>query len=176
MADAFEIPTGVPSDGMTTVWWVSTLTDPTKPTTAEVNATGTALNITCYLSNDGIAPDFDADTFTVERFCMKNTQETEGKVKWTIDDLMYIWDQQNPESAGNKAYAVLQEKLPGFFIIRYGKSAEAYPKLAVADVANVYSARLGTRTPAKPEANSELYVKQSVKEVRRVATDVKIAA
>lgn len=172
----FEIPAGVPSDGETTVWWASNLTSQVLPTTAEVNADGTAANITCYLSKDGIAPDFDADTFTVERFCMKNTQETEGKVKWTVDDLMYIWDQQNPESISNKAYALLQEKLAGFFIIRYGKSAEEHPELEVGDIVHIYSARLGTRTPAKPEANSELYVKQSVKEVRRVATDVKIAA
>lgn len=172
----FEIPAGVPSDGMTTVWWVSALADPSKPTLSEINADGTALNVTCYLSKDGIAPDFDADTFTVERFCMKNTQETEGKVKWTIDDLMYIWDQQNPESDSNKMYAIAQEKLAGYFVIRYGKSAEDHPQAESADIVHVYSGRLGTRTPAKPEANSELYVKQSVKEVRRVVTDYKIAA
>lgn len=172
----FEIPAGVPSDGMTTVWWVSALAAPSKPTLTEINATGTALNVTCYLSKDGIAPDFDADTFTVERFCMSQTQEAEGKVKWTIDDLMYIWDQQNPMSDSNKMYTIAQEKLAGYFVIRYGKSAERYPKAETGDTVHVYSARLGTRTPAKPEANSELYVRQSVSEVRRVATDVKLTA
>jgi len=161
---------------MTTVWWVSSLASPSAPTIAEVNATGTSKNITCDLSKDGIAPDFDADTFTVERFCMSQTQEAEGKVKWKIDDLMYIWDQQNPESPSNAAYALLQEKLKGYFVIRYGKSAEAHPTLESGDIVHVYSATLGTRAPAKPEANSEMYVKQSVYQVRRVVTDYKLAA
>lgn len=174
MAALIEIPAGVPSDGEVTVWWTPNYADPNAPTIAEVNAE-TSVNITCYLSKDGIAPDFDADTFTVERFCMKNTQETEGKVKWKIDDLMYIWDQQNPDSVSNRVYAALQEKLPGYFTIRYGKSAEDYPLMESGDRAHIYSARLGTRTPAKPESNSELYVKQSVYEVRRVAEDVTFA-
>ena len=175
MAGTFEIPPGVKADGSTTVWWVPSLADEKLPTTAEVNG-ATSLNITCYLGADGIDPTFDAETFEVRRFCMKEAQESEGTVKWTIDDIHYVWDPQNPESATSKAYEVMEEQLSGYFVIRYGKDMEDNPDAAVADRVWVYSSRLGTRTPDKPEQNSELYMRQTVRNVRRVAENVALVA
>lgn len=175
MAGTFEIPPGVRADGSTTVWWVPTLTNPAQPTTAEING-ATALNITCFLGADGIDPSFDAETFEVRRFCMKETQESEGTVKWTIDDIHYIWDPQNPESESSKAFTVMAEQLSGFFVIRYGKDMEDNPDAEVADRVYVYKTRLGTRTPDKPEQNSELYMRQTVRNVQRIAENVALAA
>ena len=53
---------------------------------------------------------------------------------------------------------------------------EDNPEAAVPDREWVYSSRLGTRTPDKPEQNSELYMRQTVRNVRRVAENVALVA
>ena len=60
---ALNIPTGVTSNGTVQVHWVPELADPNNPTVAEVSGAG-ALDISCYLTADGLSLSADQTTTT----------------------------------------------------------------------------------------------------------------
>lgn len=156
---SLTIPAGVDAEGSVLVKFVPTLADPSAPTLAEVNAVG-AIDLSCYLTQDGFKPGADTATGTDPRLCTKQVFETKGATTWSIDNLIYIWDPQNASSDGNKAYAAMPEDTKGFLVVRWGMDVEDNPALVATNVIDIFTVTMGPQVPQPPEANSKLKVQQ----------------
>ena len=172
---ALVIPPGVDAEGSVLVKFVPTLADPSAPTTTELNAVG-AVDMSCSLTQDGFKPGADTATGTDTRLCSKQVYETKGATTWSIDNLTYIWDPQNPDSDSNKVYAALPEDTAGFLVVRWGKDVEDFPALAAADIVDVFPVVMGPQVPQPPEANSKLKVQQKPFVTGSAVRDVTLAA
>src|SRR5690348_8724189 len=103
-----SVPPGFVADASLRVWFVTTLANPAAPSVAsELNA-GTSVDATCYFTG-GFNPDASVATITDDRLCLKVVLEDKGTTTWSMDDLNYIYDVQNPASVSNKLYAALAE-------------------------------------------------------------------
>lgn len=170
-----DVPAGVPAEGSVLVTWVPTLADPNAPTLTELNATG-SLNLTCYITEQNFKPSADDATGTDPRLCSKQVFETLGAATWSIDNIIYVLDPQNPESESNKAYAALKRGTRGFLVVRWGKDVEEFPTFVAADVVDVFPVQLGSQVKQPPEANSVLKVSQKPVVTGPVVEDVALAA
>lgn len=164
-----ELPPGIPSDGTVKVAVVPDegFDDYHTPTVAEVQA-GT--DISCHLMQDGYGESADEGTNTDQRLCSKEAYTIGGSVTWTITDLRYVYDPQNPSSLTHEAYAALAPGTIVYLVARWGKDA-AEPWTA-GDVVDVYRVQLGVQRKQTPEANSELKVLQTPRVQGTKATDV----
>ena len=169
---ALNIPTGVTSNGTVQVHWVPTLTDPNAPSLAELGAAG-ALDISCYLTADGLSLSADETTTTNRRLCSKQEYTIGGTITWSIGALRYVWDPQGLYADTHNAYEALVPGTAGYLVVRWGKDAEE--PLAAGDVVDVFAVTLGEQVPQTPEANSELYVTQVPNVTGSVYRDVTVA-
>lgn len=166
-----EIPPGIPSDGTVKVAWVPDggFADYTAPTLAELQVAGVT-DLSCLLMQDGFGEEAEEGTNTDRRLCSKQAYTLGGTVTWTIQDLRYVYDVQNPESPTNAAYAALAPGTKGFLVARWGKDAAV--DFAGGDVIDVFPAELGVQRKQAPEANSELKVLQRPRVTGNKVTDV----
>lgn len=170
---ALELPPGIPSDGTVKVAFVPDggFANYQVPTPAEVIA---GQELSCHLMQDGYGESADEGTNTDRRLCSKEAYTIGGSVTWTITDLRYVYDVQNPDSLTHEAYAALAPGTKGYLVARWGKDA-AEP-WAAGDVVDVYPVQLGVQRKQTPEANSELKVLQTPRVYGTKATDVELAA
>lgn len=151
------VPPGFVADASLRVWFVTTLANPAAPSVAsEINA-GTTIDVSCYLTG-GFAPEASVATITDDRLCLSVVLEDKGVTTWSIGDLEYIWDPQNPASLSNKVYAGLPEDATGYFVARYGMSVDT--AAAAAQKGFVFPVKLGPQVPLPPERNTKGRVRQ----------------
>lgn len=152
------VPPGVSSDGMVKVSYVPAIAGEA-PTIAELNAL-TAIDLSCYLTRTGFAPNASENTATDERLCSKQVYEDFGTVTYTIGDLVYVYDAQDlVDTEGvNRAYLELKRDTVGFLVVAWGK--EATEEWAAGDVVDIYPVKLGVQRKQQPESNSKLKVAQ----------------
>ena len=171
---ALVIPPGIESDGADLLVWAPTLADPSTPTVADA-AGSSAFAFACYLTNT-----FDAnasqDTTDDKRYCSPDVSQIAGKTTWSIGQLEYITDPQNPESVSNKAAMAMVEGSKGFIIRRMGKDVETAPELVAGDYVEVYSVTLGPQVLMPGEAGQLVRVKQELTGVRRIVSNYKLTA
>ena len=167
------VPPGISAEGFVSVKWVLAIAAPSAPKMTEINAVS-SLDLSCYLTKDGFGVTPDQETSTDERFCSKQIFQTLGKVTETFDDLVYVYDSQNPSSLTNKAYVTLAPGLAGFFVIRWAKDNDT--AWAIGDFVDVYPVRVGAQGKQKPEANSNLYARQKVIQTGYAVKDVALVA
>lgn len=172
---ALNIPPGVDAEGSVKVAWVPTLADPSAPSLTELSATG-ALDISCYITDQNFSPSADDATATDTRLCSKQVFETLGAATWSIDNIIYVYDPQNPESLSNKAYAAMKRGSHGYLVVRWGKDLEEFPDFAADDIVDVFPVQLGSQVKQPPEQNSKLKVSQKPVVTGSVVEDVKLAA
>lgn len=151
-----SVPPGFVADATLRVWFVTTLADPAAPTLAEINAT-TSIDATCFFTN-GFDPDATSATISDDRLCLKVVLEDKGSTTWTMNELNYIFDVQNPLSVSNKLYAALKENTSGFFVGRYGMDVDEDP--SAGDIVDVIPVKMGTQVKLPPERNTKGRVKQ----------------
>lgn len=171
---ALIVPAGVDAEGAVKVAFVPTLADPAAPKLTEITAVG-ALDISCYLTKDGFGVGGEDEKGTDERLCTKEVFETLGKTRYTIENLIYIYDAQNAGSDSNKAYELMKRGTGGYLVVRWGGDAQT-DDFAVGDVVDVYPVTLGEQFKQRPEANSKLKVSQGVIVSGPVEPDVALAA
>jgi hypothetical protein len=169
---ALNIPTGVTSNGTVQVHWVPTIADPNNPNVTEISA-ASALDISCYLTADGLTLSADETTTTNRRLCSKQEYTIGGTITWSIGALRYVWDPQGLYTDTHDAYQTLAPDSSGYLVVRWGRDAET--PIAAADVVDVFAVTLGEQVPQTPEANSELYVTQVPKVTGSVYRDVTVA-
>lgn len=166
-------PPGFVADASLRVWFVTTLANPAAPSLAsEINA-GTTVDATCYFTG-GFNPDASVATISDDRLCLKVVLEDKGTTTWTMDDLNYIYDVQNPASVSNKLYAALAENTTGYFVARYGLDVDT--AAAAGQKVDVIPVKMGPKVKLPPERNTKGRVKQKPFVTGPVQQDVAIAA
>jgi hypothetical protein len=168
------VPAGVPADGFVSVKFVPAIADVAAPSVAtDINAAGSE-DISCLLTKSGFAPGGEAQTITDDRLCSKQVFEDYGSVTYTIDNLIYVYDVQNPTSESNKAYAALPPGTAGYLVARWGKDVDT--AWAAGDIVDIYPVKMGPQIKQAPEANSKLKVSQKPFVTGPVVHDVALAA
>lgn len=148
------IPVGVKAEGNLKVVWVPTLTSVTAPPVADVNAAG-GLDISFFLTAGNFKPSGEQARGEDRRVGSKQTFETLGREKSTIDDIVYIADPQAAAlAAGNKAMELFQPGVTGFFIVRYGLDAETVD-MAVAQKVDIWPMQFGVQNKVALDENDE---------------------
>lgn len=167
------IPQGISSDGTIRADWVPEggFADPSNPSAAEVMA-ASAQNLSCHLFSVGVGA--TEARKEKRRLCSKQAYELLGATTWTIEDLEYVYDVQNPDSDTHQAYAALIPGSRGFLVLRYGMDAMEDPESG--HVVDIVPARLGAQRKQPPVENDELTVMQSVVVTSDIIQDVELAA
>ena len=170
MSVAAEFPVGVPSDGMIKVAFVPSLAVEGAVTVAELTA-GTSVDATCYLTS--FTPTADAQSVEDFRLCSKQVYEDFGSVSYSIGDITYVYDTQNPTEADHKLYAALPTGTRGHLVVAWGKDAD--DEWVAGDVVDIYPVKMGPRVKQAPERNSKLKVSQKPFVISDVAEDVTVS-
>lgn len=157
------VPDGVLGDGMIAAWWVprADITDPTSGLNVYTALNGaTAVNVSCLLTQQP-TPDVSTETIIIDRICLPVVIEKNGKATWTLEDIVYAYDVQNPASEVNKGYASLTPAAQGWLVLRYLVVSDA--AVAAGQIVDVYPIELGAQIKMPLTRNTEATVRQPVK-------------
>lgn len=163
-----DIPS-TPADGNVKVVIVTTIANTSAPTAAELNA-GTSVDISCYLTGDGLTPSLDEQVITDARLCETETFEQPGRVQRGLA-VQYI-DNTNTASP-NAAKTALVPGTALFVAIRRGKAFDT--TFAAADKVSISPIKPGQYNPLPPEANSVLKLAQKLFVTGRTIPDATVA-
>lgn len=153
------VPAGFLADAMIKVAFVPAIADTTGPLVAtEVKAVG-SVDATCYLTAQ-LSPGADQATITDDRMCLKQVLERPGAVTYTLDELNYVYDVQNPTSESNKLYAALPAGTTGFLVVRYGIDVDT--DWAADQIADVIPVEAGAQIKMPGERNTVAKVRQKL--------------
>lgn len=166
-------PAGIASWKHQNVWWADAIADVQAPTLAEVTSQTAAIDLSCFIDAAWGAFSAEQGKESDERWCGVKF-ESLSEVEYTIDDLIYVTDPQNPTSDTGRASVMLAEGKRGFLIFRRGIHMDT--PLKVGDVVDILAAQLGAATPEKAEKGAPIKNRQTVAVVGAVARGVKIAA
>lgn len=151
---AVTIPPGVQAEGNVKVAFVPTIADPLAPTVAEVTAAG-ALDVSFFITGGNFKPSGEQARGDDRRVGSKQTFESLGREKSTIDDIIYIADPQAAALAvSNKAMELFQPGVTGFFVVRYGLDAETVD-FAAAQKVDVWPIVFGVQNKTALAENDE---------------------
>lgn len=164
-----NIPEGVSSNGNVRVDFVPTFADYRDPQLTEL-AEATAQHLTAHIF--AVAPTGSVTRKTKRRMGSKTAYELLGANEYTIDDLEYVYDVQNPTSETNEVYAALPEGTRGFLVFRWAEDVVA--DHVAGEFLDVFPVRLGPQNKMPPEADDELVVRQPVAITGPPAKDVEL--
>jgi hypothetical protein len=159
-------PVSVNADGSLKVIWVPSIADPDNPTAAELNAVG-ALDISCYLTDDGFTPSTDEQVVTDNRLCSRQTFEKPGRFTDGLE-LTYVYNPKSP--ANNQAATTLTYLTTGYVAARWGSDFE--DAIAAGDIVDILPVTCGVQRKGKPEANGTLKKMQKMFVTGAVRRDV----
>lgn len=168
-----NIPSGVPSDGNVRVDFFPSgaFEDYTEATLAELtDAAAEMIGVHMF----GLGQGATTDRKEKRRLSSKVKYELLGSTTYTIEDLTYVYDVQNPESETNAAYAALTPHTEGFLAVRWG--IDAATGLEAGQVVDILPVRLGAQIKQAPEENDELVVSQPVSVIGTPCIDYTIPA
>jgi hypothetical protein len=144
----------VKAEGNLKVAYVPTIANLATPTTIEVTAAG-ALDISFFITAGNFKPSGEQARGDDRRVGSKQTFETLGREKSTIDDIIYIADPQAAAAtAGNKAMELFQPGVSGFFVVRYGLDAETVD-FAAAQKVDIWPIIFGAQNKSQLAENDE---------------------
>lgn len=160
-------PAAVAADGNIRAAFCTTLT-PGAPTATQLN---NGVDLSYYLTPDGLTPNFDEQEITDDRMADTQTFQQRGRVKKTLETLRYVF---NPNSApDNLAYSSMPKGTNGYVVLRYGISADT--AFAAGQKVDVWPITCGERQKEPGEANSVLRIRQRVFVTNTVGEDVTVA-
>lgn len=162
------LPKSVPADGNLKVTFIPTLAIPATPSAAALNGAG-AVDLSCYLTPDGLVTGGDEAVVNDDRLCSVQTFEQPGRFTDTLS-LVYIWG----DDTDNEAYESLPHLTEGYIVLRWGKPYDGI--YAVADEVDVYPVTAGKQMKQPPEANSVLKTAQKMFVTGSVERDVAVIA
>lgn len=145
-----EVPS-TPSDGNVKVLLVPAIADPSAPTVSELTGEG-VVDISCYLTGDGLALSSDQATITDERLCSTQVFEKPGR-KTNTAEVTYIDNTNSPnETDSNEAADTLVEGSSHRVVTRRGVPFEE--AVAADQKVSVWPVQAGMSREVAPEANS----------------------
>ena len=165
-----ELP-AVPADGNVKVLLVPAIADTSAPTVSELTG-ATVVDISCYLTSDGLNPSLNEQTITDERLCSRQTYEQPGRSQRSLD-VAYI-DNTNTADP-NEAKETLVPGQPQYLVIRRGIAYED-AIAATTQKVSVWPIKPGQYNEMPPEANSVLKTGQKLFVTGQVQIDVAVAA
>lgn len=148
-------PASVVSDGMVKVAWVTVMGDPARPANTELDA-GTVLDLSCYLTDSGWAPNLSEDTVTDPRLCSTETFTRPGRSQTTIP-LVYVYNPDSP--ADDEARITLTNRATGYLVARWGVDVDT--PFNAGDIVDVYPVQLGKPNKQAATANTPLTIMQT---------------
>lgn len=167
------VPPGFLADANITVLFVTTMANTAAPDlSTEINAIST-IDMTCYLTAQ-LSPAADEQTSTDDRMCLRQALEVPGTITYSIDELQYVYDVQNPSSLSNKLYAAVPRGTSGYIVIRYGVDVEE--PFAAGDIVDVYPVEWGQQIKMPGERNTKAKVRQKPFVVGVYQQDVALVA
>jgi hypothetical protein len=147
-------PPGVKYEGNLKVAYVPTIAAIATPTVTECTAAG-ALDISFFITGGNFKPSGEQARGDDRRVGSKQTFESLGREKSTIDDLVYIGDPQAAAAvAANKAMELFQPGVAGFFVVRYGLDAETVDFVAAQKV-DIWPITFGVQNKTPLAENDE---------------------
>ena len=169
---AGEVPPGSVADGNIMALWVPALADPSAPKVTECTAPG-VVDLSCYLTKDGLNLGGDEQTITDDRLCSTQTFEAPGTYTDTLD-VVYVYNAQSALPADNGAHLTLKHLTTGYIVLRYGLPFEEAPEAA--QVVDVLTVSCGVQRKQAPEANAKLKIGQKMHVTNSTHRDVALAA
>jgi hypothetical protein len=166
------LPAAITSDGNWKVWYATAVADPNNPTVAELTAL-TGFDATCYLTGDGWNPTTDEQVVTDDRACSRQTFEDLGRYTDKLQ-VKYIYRQQEPTSATNKAYNVWKRGVTGFLFYRGG--TDFAPDIAAGDIGDLIPVVFDVQQKVPATGNEQLQIMQNVRVTGPVIRDVVVVA
>jgi hypothetical protein len=167
------IPDGVVADGQVKVLWVPTIADTTQPTVDELTGVG-VIDLSCFLSSDGLATSADEQTITDERLCSTQTFTKPGRFTRGLQ-VKYVYDQQAaPNTDTNEAYETMKHLTDGYVVQRWGLDYET--AVTAGDIVDVWPVTCGVQLKLPPEANTTLKVQQTLHPRNAVQEDVEVVS
>ena len=165
-------PPGIDAAGNSKIVFVKAIADLKAPTVAEIKA-GTDLSCALY----GFAPSTEQGTVERRKYCYKQTVETLGRAKTTIEAIEYDYNPQKLDDQAYGYYAALTPGLTGWIVDRRGLDAKT-EDWAADQYVDIYPVTLGARTRVAidDEEGAKLRTRQSIAVSGEVLLDVKITA
>ncbi|CAN7196789.1 hypothetical protein [Knoellia sp. LjRoot47] len=159
MAFSIDVPPGFDAGGMFQAWFIPGATSVASVSVADLLEADT-VQVGCYFTTP---PEPTAATETIEddRACLRDPGQSRGSTTWTINDLEYIYDVQNPASVSNKAYAAMTEGSEGVLVMRYGIESGNAP-VATTQFVDAYAIELGPQRKLPLTRNTKGRVSQAV--------------
>jgi hypothetical protein len=163
---AGDHPASVESNGTVLVKFFTAFADVLHPKLSEINAAG-ALDLSCYLTGDGLNTDTNENNIEDPRLCSKQTFESPGDFSRTLE-LTYVF---NPESADDdEARITLKRGVKGFIGIRWAVDADQAP--AIGDIWDIFPVTMGVQRKQTPGRNSVHKIMQKPYVTGELAEDV----
>jgi hypothetical protein len=163
------VPASVTTNGTTSVVYVETIADPSGPLATEINAVS-SLDVSCYLTGDGFAPETSENTVEDPRLCQAQTYEQRGDYTDAIE-LTYVFNPDSPSD--NEAHTTLLEGTTGFIVVRWGVDSDAV--FAAGDIVDVYPVTFGVQRKQAPTRNGVHRIMQKPFVTGQVYRDVVVA-
>lgn len=153
------VPQGVPAKGNFQAWWVTGVTDMSTLSVADLLDEATSLPIGCFLT-EHFEADASEDTEEDDRACLLEPLETPGAAKWSISDITYVTDPQNPASVTNEATVRMPDGAEGLIVVRRGISSKILPSATPPQYVDIFSVTLGVQRPQPMTRGTKIRIKQ----------------
>lgn len=146
----FQVPS-TPIDGNYKAVLIPAAADLTAISAAIANGVG-IVDLSCYLTGDGLAITVDEQVITDERLCSRQTFEQPGRVQYGAE-VTYIDNTNGPyETEHNKAKDALAQGATHILVTRRNVAFEE--DFAADEEYNAYPVKAGVMREVPPEANS----------------------
>jgi len=161
-------PAAVESNGTVLVIFFTAVADINAPKLSEVTAVS-SLDLSCYLTGDGLNTDTSENNIEDPRLCSKQTFESPGDFSRTLE-LTYVFNPESPDD--DEARITLARGTKGYIGIRWAVDSEQ--AIAVGDIFDVYPVTMGAQRKQTPGRNSVHKITQKPFVTGNMAEDVLI--
>jgi len=160
------VPASMPSDGTLRVTFVPTFTGKLTEVSAQ-----TAIDLSCYLTQDGFNPGTDETSVVDSRLCSKQDFEQPGRTSESLE-LGYVFN--TLLTTDDLARSTLKKGTAGVLVVRWGLDVD--DAWAVGQEYDKYVIKTGVQRKQPPEQNSVLKIMQKAFITAAVERDLKLVA
>ncbi|MFI1194085.1 hypothetical protein ACH4T9_12620 [Micromonospora sp. NPDC020750] len=164
------MPIAVTTNGTMLALWVPAIANTAAPKVTELNA-GTVLDLSCYLSGDGLTTETSENTVDDPRLCSKQIFESRGDFTDTLG-ITYVFNPESPDD--DEARIALAPGTQGNIVLRWAVDSEA--AVAIADLVDVYPVEMGIQRKNTPGRNGVHKITQKPFVIGAVRRDVAVVA
>jgi len=165
-----SMPAAVNTNGTMLTLFVPAIANPSAPTKAELTA-GTVLDLSCYVTGDGLATETTENTIEDPRLCSKQVFEARGDYTDTLE-LTYVFNPEQPTD--DQARITLRPGTRGYIVLRWAVDSEL--PVDTGDQVDVYPVDFGVQRKQAPTRNGQHRITQKAFVTGPVRRDVAVVA